>query len=378
MIRNNKNTFKKICFVCRYSIYLLAGASAEKVGGAEFQQQQLACGLQKKGWEVIFVTEKIDNIVAEELFGIQIIQGLDFSKKGLLGKRFSLYKQLWSALKKADADIYYQRNPGIFSLLILMFCKVFNKRFVIAGASDANFEKGKELNVNSIFDRIELFLGIKYSSQLITQSKYQSYLLEKNYNRKSKIFHNIYSPPKEIDRDIISYRTDVDRRKVLWVGRLVNYKRPELFLELADMLPNFNFILVGASAPGNESLGHLIEDKLRLCSNVSFLGHLPIEQVEEHFDNADYFVNTSPREGFPNTFLQAWSRGIPVLSFVDPDNLIKENNLGICAETVEDMANSLASDSFGAEERLMIYDFFQENFSRDQKMEQFENLLTGR
>ena len=52
-------------------------------------------------------------------------------------------------------------------------------------------------------------------------------------------------------------------------------------------------------------------------------------------------INTSEHEGFPNTFLQAWSRGIPVMSFLDPDNLIQEHNLGIVCKNIEEMKNQL-------------------------------------
>ena len=48
-------------------------------------------------------------------------------------------------------------------------------------------------------------------------------------------------------------------------------------------------------------------------------------------------VNTSSFEGMPNTFLEAWGQGVPVLSFsFDPDNLIQEKGLGIAADGVWD------------------------------------------
>jgi glycosyltransferase involved in cell wall biosynthesis len=50
---------------------------------------------------------------------------------------------------------------------------------------------------------------------------------------------------------------------------------------------------------------------------VEFLGFQPLEQVERLFDSARVVLNTSTHEGMPNTFLQAWARGVPTLAFVD-------------------------------------------------------------
>jgi glycosyltransferase involved in cell wall biosynthesis len=82
--------------------------------------------------------------------------------------------------------------------------------------------------------------------------------------------------------------------------------------------------------------------------NLAFHGQLSYRATNCLFDRARVFVNTSEAEGFPNTFWQAWIRGVPVVSFLDPDDVIRREGLGYAVASLKEMgdaAQHLATDS---------------------------------
>jgi glycosyltransferase involved in cell wall biosynthesis len=84
-------------------------------------------------------------------------------------------------------------------------------------------------------------------------------------------------------------------------------------------------------------------------NHFKYLGKKKVEEVNELLESAHLFVNTSQRggEGFPNTFIQAWLRCVPVVSLeVNPDQLLDGQNTGICSghfdQLVEDVKTLLS------------------------------------
>ena len=112
-------------------------------------------------------------------------------------------------------------------------------------------------------------------------------------------------------------RSSAERDCVLWVAMIQESKRPELLLDIAALLPQRRFVMIGGPRPGTEAFYERIRARAATLPNVEFKGFLPLAQVEPWFDRARVFVNTSLYEGMPNTFLQAWARGVPTVATVD-------------------------------------------------------------
>jgi glycosyltransferase involved in cell wall biosynthesis len=82
--------------------------------------------------------------------------------------------------------------------------------------------------------------------------------------------------------------------------------------------------------------------KVSSMQNLDYLGQKTHGEVNELLARAHVFVNTSLHEGFPNTFVQAWMREVPVVSLqIDPDDVLDREAIGIHARTEDSLAQSV-------------------------------------
>jgi len=130
-----------------------------------------------------------------------------------------------------------------------------------------------------------------------------------------------------------STKPHCEREKYIgWVGTLMQLKRPDVLIEIARKLPSIRFVVCGGltqfmSPPG---YGEQIISELRATANIEYLGQVAPERAEQIIADACLLLSTSDIEGFPNTFVQAWSSGTPVVSLrIDPDQLIARQGLGV-------------------------------------------------
>ena len=355
---------KSICFVS-HNIYPLI-AKLDDIpfsGGAELQQSILGGVFRNNGWRVKYVTgvynKKSQNEIIDEFRVIKTFA----DSEGIRGMRFLCPRliKLLKALKVADCDYYYQRGAGFSTGIIAHFCRKYKKKFIYSGASDTDFIPS-EIKVPYLRDKILYKWGIKKARYLFVQSEKQKRLLRKNFHLEGIVFTNVY----------YSRKLTENRQFVLWVSTLRKGKNPGIVLDVAKKHSDLNFKIIGGKARGEESLYQEIALRSKKLKNVEFLGFQPIKKTEKYFDKASVYLNTSEVEGFPNTFLQAWSRGIPVVSFVDVDNIIRDNKLGSIVQSTEEIGIELKNNlKVSNDKRREIQDFFKNKFSPESYYENF-------
>jgi glycosyltransferase involved in cell wall biosynthesis len=131
---------------------------------------------------------------------------------------------------------------------------------------------------------------------------------------------------------------DID---ALWVGNIQRLKRPDRVLELAERLPEVKIHMVGAPLPFQEALFRQVREAAAAKTNLVFHGRMSYRDTNDLYGRAKVLVNTSDIEGFPNSYLQAWIRGVPVVTLIDPDRVIERQGLGVAVRSPAQIAEAI-------------------------------------
>lgn len=300
------------------------------------QQATIAKGLLQFGHEVIFVTQDFGQDDEVHTGGFTIYKTFR-EDSGLPVIRYfhPRLSTLWRALLRADADVYYTRGASFLPSVLALFCRRHGKKFIFACASDTDFMPDKLL-IPTFRDKLLYRLGLRQACKVIVQSQHQKTLLQKNFHMEGIVIHNF------LDEKSRGGRVS-SGEFILWVSTIREIKQPMHFIRLAEAFPSNMFVMIGGMDRFSPGLFEELKERALNVPNLKFLGFQPFHKTEECFDRAKVFVNTSKYEGFPNTFLQAWRRGIPVISYVDPDDLIKKNRLGYAVGSEKEVCDALAS-----------------------------------
>jgi hypothetical protein len=106
---------------------------------------------------------------------------------------------------------------------------------------------------------------------------------------------------------------------VIWTGPVQPDTRPELFLELARSLPWLRFVMLVQASPARSvhtAFFHRTQQQAAALPQLRWAPLSPTEEAHGRFNRASLLVDTRTEDDFPPAFVQAWSRGVPCLSFV--------------------------------------------------------------
>jgi len=366
-----------ICFVAPNTWPVFShDPDIEFIGGAEVQQSILARALARAGYRVSMICLDFGQPQCVLLDGVMVHKA-HRPDAGVPVLRFihPRITAIWRAMRAVDADVYYQRCSAMLTAVVAAFCRRYGKRSIFASAADLDFVPGGQ-PIRYLRDRWLFEQGLKRVDRIVVQNATQRQNCRAHYGRDSTLIPSCYELPAGTSPGTGDC--------VLWVAsiREHDYKRPELFLELARRLPQRRFVMIGGA--GGDARNNAGFERIRNAAtaipNVEFTGFLPLARVEPYFDRARVLVNTSLHEGMPNTFLQAWARSVPTVAFVDTGARLRGEPLYRVVERVEEAAAEV-EQLFTDEEHwrrasARCREYFAGTHSTSRVLARFEGLLS--
>jgi glycosyltransferase involved in cell wall biosynthesis len=320
-----------ICIVSHAAYGAMTGGRDGHAGGVERQTSMTARWLAARGHDVSLVVWNEGPPQDERIDGVRVIK-LCRQSDGLPGLRFlhPRWTSLSAALGRANADVYYHNCAEAITGQVAIWCQRHSRPFVYSVASDPECDPALPMLPHAR-ERVLFRHGLRRAGRILVQTRAQQESLLRGFGLTGTVLPMPCEGPS--DQEYVEPTPFAGPQpRVVWVGRLSAEKRLEWLIEIAAMVPEVAFEVAGAAADGDAKAHHLAARAAAL-PNVTLLGKVPRSQMPNVYRNALALLCTSVYEGFPNTFLEAWSHGIPVVSTIDPDNLISARGLGAVAHS---------------------------------------------
>ncbi|HEX7069724.1 MAG TPA: glycosyltransferase, partial [Rhodothermales bacterium] len=220
-----------ICFLAPNAYPVLArDAAVQFAGGAELQQVLIAKALAQRGYRVSMICLDFGQEDWCEVDGVRVHKAFR-PDAGLPVLRFLSPRLtgIWRCLRQVGADIVYQRGAGMITGVLAAYSRRYGGKsiFAVAGATKIRFSR----------DRWMFRYGIRNVDCVVVQNEFQRELVQREIGREPVLIPNCYEPPPET-------RPQAERA-VLWVSTIRHIKRPHVFLDLAEALPEYEFVMVG-------------------------------------------------------------------------------------------------------------------------------------
>ncbi len=291
------------------------------IGGANLQMAFWAKTFASKGWKVYTFTYNKNRRTDE--YGIHYLY-------------FPLIRYVMFILVRLRYLLLYFKKPDVIItrghpadlIQIQKTCAKQRIKLCHMLASDADVD----IEINN-FGPFQHY--IKKANFVIAQNKAQIRNYKLNFNNRDiPLIPNIWD--SSIFNNDSDYRNNFE---IVWIGNFKSLKRPEWVLKIAKELPNFRFTMIGAAQ--DKKLFDKCVASAKGLSNLNIIGYKSLFEVDAILRNTKLLLCTSEYEGFPNTFLHAWSLGVPIVSTVDPNQSLSKNGLGLFATEVEDLKENI-------------------------------------
>jgi len=311
-------------------LYAYASEDAGAVGGAERQQWLLARALAQKGWEaVVGVRHKLKPGNRRTIDGVEFVG---------VGQDHALIA--WRRLLLSERpDWWYRRSADHLLGPAMEMAKWTGVRTIFSAAFDSDVLPRRALTRRQRWWPLYAW-GLERADRIFVQHERQLSLLPSRWRSKTVLVPSIAA-------ETVTVKDHANRQKyVAWAAMLRQPKRPDLLIDIARKAPDLTFVVCGEPTAHRspQGYGEKIVETLRSLPNVDYRGRVSPADARQIIAEAAAYLLTSDEEGFPNTFLEAWSGGTPVVSLqVDPGGTMARERIGLVTGSTERTVSALRS-----------------------------------
>ncbi len=257
------------------------------------------------------------------------IKILKVNSKNKFIKKVQIFK--YKLLYKYDISFYIRvfKNEGIFLKLLPFFDSTRKTIHMVENMlpypnSDERYQQSAKYNA--------LKSTKVYSISTVVQDS-----VKKEYGIDTEII------PVGVDTFLfkpLKFESKNNKRlKILSVGTFQKRKQPNLFTEIANLFPEYDFYWIGEG-----ELKIFIKDKQieKNIKNLYIMDNMQHTELSKFMANCDIFLFPSIHEGFPKVIIEAMANGLPVVAFdsYGPEAILN-NKTGFITSTKEEMIEKL-------------------------------------
>jgi glycosyltransferase involved in cell wall biosynthesis len=275
--------------------------------------------------------------------GVRVISLPCLKLRGMDALFSSLVGTVTSSGRQYDIVHFHALGPSLFSWLP----KIASSAKVVVTCQGLDWRRAKWGKISSQV----LYMGERAAAQfadgiIVVSDELRSYFIQ-TYQRETVYIPNAPARYAETNSNF-AYGTSLGLKPgeyIIFVGRLVPEKRPDLLIEAFQSLKpsGWKLVLIGGTSDTNAFTSRL-PSLASSNPNVVFAGELDGEYLAEIVRGAGLFVLPSDVEGLPLAMLEAMREGIPVIASNIPAHqqlLSKERGLLFQAGDVDDCVRAL-------------------------------------
>jgi glycosyltransferase involved in cell wall biosynthesis len=194
-------------------------------GGAETQVLGIAKGLVRRGLRVGIIVYGRPEDLPRAVDGVRFVARPPFIKRRVIGKFIETFV-IWRVLWRTPSKAIVFRGVGLQLMLLGVYARVSGRHVVFSSAGFADFDCRRLLAKRR--DARIYEIGVRLAHAIVTRTEEQIGMCRDAFGRSPALIKSL----KPLAEPVAS-----DPQAFLWVGRLVPYKRPLEYLQLARSVP---------------------------------------------------------------------------------------------------------------------------------------------